>query len=95
MPIETKIKRRIYILLAVGLGFLLGLIFYALLEKAYINKFISTGEMPSGIRGGWFLPPSVAGVFLLGGMMLGYVLGIRWWQIVYIEKRHWRNRNKK
>jgi UDP-N-acetylmuramyl pentapeptide phosphotransferase/UDP-N-acetylglucosamine-1-phosphate transferase len=94
MPIETKIKRQIYILLAMVLGFLLSLIFYALLEKAYINRFISVGELPSGTRGESFLPPSVGGVFFIGGMILGYVLGVRWWQIVYVEKRHWKNRHK-
>lgn len=88
--IETKTKRRIYIFLAVVLGVLLGLIAYALLEKAQINAILSLGEAPVAFYGRCYLPPGVAITFLIGGMMLGYVLGVRWWQIIYVEKRHWR-----
>ncbi len=78
--IGTKNKRRIYILLAIILGMLLAVIAAALIDQARITSSSLSEE----------LPESVIGIFLIGGMMLGYVLGVRWWQIVYVEKRHWR-----
>ncbi len=90
MHIETKIKRRIYIFLAILLGILLAVIAYALVEKAHINRLLAAGEVPKQVGEHWYLPPSVAGIFLVGGMMLGYVLGVRWWQIIYVEKRRGR-----
>ena len=90
MQINTKIKRGIYIYLAVILGILLGIIAYALIEKAYINDLLSQGLMPYNFGEGFFLPPGIVLSFFIGGAILGYILGVRWWQIVYVEKRHWR-----
>ena len=86
MQIKIKIKRRIYIFLTIILGILLAVIAYAFIDRAHINAAVAMGAAPED------LPNSAAGIFLLGGVMLGYVLGVRWWQIVYVEKRHWRKR---
>jgi len=82
IKIGNKNKRRLYIFLTIILGMLLAVIAYALIDTERINNS-SSGE----------LPVSVAGIFLAGGMMLGYVLGVRWWQIVYVEKMRWRRRS--
>ena len=86
MQIKMKTKRRIYIFLAIILGILLAVIVYAFIDRARINEAMAMGMVPED------LPETVASIFLLGGVMLGYVLGVRWWQLVYVEKRHWRNK---
>ena len=88
-------KRKIYIILTIFLGILLGVIIEASIEKAYINEMLSQGTIPESTwRNSCYLPPIVPVLFLAGGAALGYVLGVRWWQIVYVEKRHWRRIKK-
>jgi hypothetical protein len=94
MKIETKTKRRIYIFLSIILGILLGVIAYALVEQARINQLLLHGLTPDYTNRSFFLPPSVAVIFLIAGALLGYVVGVRWWQIVYVERRHWRFRKQ-
>ena len=89
MTIETKTKRRIYIFLSIILGILLGVIAYALMEKARINSSLAQGlAIDNGNE------ESAMAIFILGGVIFGYILGVRWWQIVYVKKRHWRLRKK-
>lgn len=90
MKIKTETKRRIYIFLSMILGVLLGIIVYALTEKAHINNLLSKEVISGGEK--IFLPPIFVFIFLIAGIILGYALGVRWWQIVYVEKRHWRFR---
>ena len=88
-------KRKIYIILSMFLGILLAVIANALVEKAYIMNMLSHGAVPvSTWSVNCFLPLFLSIIFLIGGVALGYVLGVRWWQIVYEEKRHWRMKNK-
>ena len=92
---ETKIKREIYILCAIALGVILGLIGYGLTEKEFIQDLAVAGIiLPASLLKRFFLLPEAAAAFFLGGLMLGYALGVRWWQIVYVEKRHWRMRKE-
>lgn len=85
-------KKTIYLIASMFLGFLLSIIGYAFLEKSYINNSLSLGNLPASYGGNWVLPPYLSAIFILGGVIFGYVLGIRWWQIVYVEKRHWRKK---
>jgi hypothetical protein len=95
MKIETKIKRRIYIFFSIILGILLGGIANALVEKAYINNMLAKGMVPvSTWNHNCFLPLVMSVALLSVGAVLGYVLGVRWWQLVYVEKRHWRMKGK-
>lgn len=83
----------IYLFCSIILGIILGIIAYALVEKSYINSSLSRGEVPHVVgERGFFLPLGMANVFLTAGAIFGYVVGVRWWQIVYVEKRHWRMR---
>lgn len=95
MKIKTKNKRRIYIFFSIILWVLLATIAYAFLEKAYINDLLLRRAEIGSAEDGLFLPPGFAVAFLLGGLIFGYVAGVRWWQIVYVERRHWRFRKKK
>jgi hypothetical protein len=90
-------KRIIYIIAAVVLGILLGTIVHGIVEIKYLNYLFANGITPQShpfLGTNCFLPPLWQFVFLIGGAILGYFLGVNWWRIVYIEKRHWRMRRK-
>ncbi len=90
MKIETKNKRKIYIFLTIILGILLSLIAYMLTEKYYIDSLLASDIVPYLYYKRFFLPPSLFVLYIIGGSIFGYVLGVRWWQVVYVERRHWR-----
>jgi hypothetical protein len=89
MKIKTKTKRKIYIFCAIILGVLLGTLLYSLAEKRAIEDMLVAGNVRA-VYGNFFLPPAVSFISISGGAIFGYILGVRWWQIVYVEKRHWR-----
>lgn len=70
-------KKAFYIALTVILGALLGFIAYGLLSIRCAEK----GLFPTYL----FWP------LLLAGAVSGFFLGFRWWRMVYIEHRHWRD----
>ena len=85
-------KRNIYIFCAIVLGILLSSIIHALVETWYINLLVSDFDTYSfGFSWAqWFLAHNVLTTVLsILGALGGYWLGVRGWQIVYIEKRHW------
>jgi hypothetical protein len=92
-------KRSFYIFMTVILGLLLSFILHALIEMLYINHLISIGKLPQGsypLGLYWCaLPDWTYYSLLVLGIVGGYFLGVNWWRIVYIEKRHWKNRIKK
>ncbi len=81
------------------LTFQLSFLAHALIETFYIKFILSKGGvllnnpffgklycvLPS------FFQYSLPIIFLISG----YYLGQYWWKIVYIEKKHWRFKNKK
>jgi prepilin-type N-terminal cleavage/methylation domain-containing protein len=85
-------KKTTYILAAIVLGILLSFILHGLIEMGAISLLTSDFETWSlGMSwADWFMVHAVGSVilFILGGIG-GYFLGIRWWRIIYIEKR-WR-----
>ena len=90
-------KRKIYLGLTMLLGVELMVIIHTLLESWYVSAFIASASRP--VRYGfWFissyLPPWLSALLLIGGLVGGFFLGRWWWQIVYVEKRHWRFRKK-
>jgi hypothetical protein len=91
-------KRNIYIFCAVIFGILLSTILHALVESWYIGLLISDfGTYSFGFSwAAWFTIHSVAtGVLFFLGVLFGYWLGVRWWQMVYVERRHWLFRHKR
>lgn len=88
-------KRAFYIFLASTLGCLVFWIFHALIEILYIQFFISDFKRYS-IGLSWsaliVLHDITLTIALLIGALIGTRLGIRWWRIIYIEKRYpWKN----
>jgi len=90
-----NIKKTIYIIAAMFLGFLLSLIIHAKLEIWYIGKMLASGVTPVSFGRQEYLPPLASLLLAVSGLVFGYVIGQRWWQIVYVEKRHWRMNLKK
>lgn len=85
-------KRFIYIFCAMTLGFLLQLIVHAGIEFWYIGLLLSHFEVYGfGLSWeAWFMIHSIfTGILAVSGIVIGYYAGIRWWHIVYIERRHW------
>ena len=67
-------KRKIYLGASMFLGFLFSVLTCAIIEINYIN---------------YALPIWLQSALIIMGVLGGYFLGKRWWQIVYVEKRHW------
>lgn len=74
-------KKVVYIILTMVLGSILGCLAYGLLSLACVK----TGPVPTALF--WIL--------ILSGAVSGYFISFRWWRIVYIEHRHWRNWREK
>lgn len=81
------------------MGFLLSFIAHSWIEIWYIKDILEQGMNVewTAVYGkpSCALPVSLQYGLLLGGLVIGYLLGIRWWKLVYVEKKHWRFRKKK
>lgn len=90
---QKNFKRMIYIASSIFLGLLLSFIFHALAEVFYLeHAFNNNLEIQSSyfLGVGWCaLPIWVQYTFPILGIVGGYFLGIYWWKLVYIEKKHW------
>ena len=89
-----RIKKTIYILMAMLLTILLVMIAHALIETWFIFKLLSEGTLPLTnllfIRD-CYLPVSLQITLLLAGVISGYFLGHYWWRVVYEGKRPWKS----
>lgn len=91
-------KRTVYLILTIVLGLELAAILHSVLESWYFSRFLAANIMPPQYP--WllfstYLPPAVTILLGIAGIIGGYLLGRWWWQIVYVEKRHWRMKKKK
>lgn len=90
-------KKIIYLICSVFLGILLGTIVHGVAEIEYLKYPYLQNIVPEA-HPFWgtncFLPAFWQYLFLAGGAIGGYFVGKRWWQIVYVEHRHWRNKLK-
>ncbi len=77
-------KKTIYLIAAMLLGFLLAFIVYAELAIWQIEHLSSNGN------NFWEFP-----ILAIVGITLFYFIGQRWWQIIYVERRHWQWKKKK
>jgi hypothetical protein len=91
---KTKIKKIFYIGLTIFLGLLLSFILHALVEVLYLNYAFANNLSIQGtyfLGVGWCaLPVWTQYTFPVLGIGGGYFLGLYWWDLVYIKKRHWR-----
>jgi hypothetical protein len=98
MKKQIKIKKIFYIILTIFLGLLLSFIVHALAEVIYLNyAFKNELEIQASyfLGVGWCaLPIWVQYTFPVLGIAGGYFLGIYWWDLVYVKRKHWRFRKK-
>ncbi len=93
-----NLKKLVYIILTVFLGGLIGFIVYELFLigfiKIQLNQNILTEYNESF---GILYNSKTIFVFLivtLLGAVGGFLTGLKWWKIVYVEHRHWVNFHK-
>lgn len=86
-------KRAVYILAFALLGALLQAAMHALLEMAVLPHVVDSG-LPWNR---WLAIHRTASLALLiAGTTLGFRAGVRWWNILYVEKRYgWPPRRRK
>ncbi|MCX6796452.1 MAG: hypothetical protein NTW06_03050 [Candidatus Falkowbacteria bacterium] len=91
-------KKKIYILLTIVLTLELSIMLHGLIEIWYINYALAKGIILDNtlFLGKFYcvLPWWLQYGLLIMAVIGGYYLGQCWWRIVYIEKRHWRFKNK-
>jgi hypothetical protein len=95
---KWSLKKGVYVILTMGLGKLLGLIAYGLITLKFIKILVRRGLPVEYDHIYWFIyspvPAYLFWVLVFSGVIGGFFLGLRWWQIVYVEKRHWRKLGK-
>lgn len=69
-------KRRFYVLAFTILGSIIGLLVYGLGSMILLQKNLTFDSW-------WFLR-----IMLLGGAIAGFFEGMRWWEIIYVERAH-------
>jgi hypothetical protein len=102
MPKKTNkwsLKKIFYILLAVVLGKLLGFLAFEALTLKFIKILVRRGLPVEFNQIFWFLwsplPAFLFWTLIWAGVIGGLYLGLRWWQMVYVEHRHWRKWKKR
>ena len=91
---QLSLKKIIYVILTIILGKLLGFLAYELISIKFIKILVRRGLPVEYNR--VFEPvysPVPAHLFwllVLTGAIGGFFLGLRWWQMVYVEHRHWK-----
>ncbi|MEK7660398.1 MAG: hypothetical protein AAB343_04310 [Patescibacteria group bacterium] len=86
-------KRTVYIFCTIVLGSLLGVIVHGFVELPIIALLIlDIDAYGLGLTWNqWYFIHTIWSVLTFGGGIVGgYFLGVTWWRIVYIERRHWR-----
>ena len=89
-----SLKKIIYVFLAITFGKLLGFLAFELLTLKFVGILKKRGLPVEFDQTFWFvwspLPAYLYWVFIYGVVIGGFFLGLRWWQMVYVEKRHWK-----
>ncbi len=89
-----KAKKTLYLICSTVLGIILSFIAHAAIEIVHLRTADNiTWYKHFGIAS-CALYPAIAYGLLIIGIIGGFLLGLFWWRIVYIEKRHWRFRKK-
>ena len=86
-------KKTIYIILATFLGIIISFLFHAGIEYWYLSS-TDAAIISWSNNGSCALPIWLQVLLLVAGIVGGIVMGFWWWKIVYVQKRHWRMKNK-
>jgi len=91
---KLSLKKIIYVLLAIALGKLLGFLAFELLTLKLVRMLERRGLPVEWNQIFWFvwspLPVYLYWTLIYAGVIGGFYLGLRWWRMVYVEKRHWK-----
>ena len=95
---KLSAKKIVYVALTIFLGELLGLIAFEVISINFVS-LLERAALPveyEQIFGMIYspLPVYLFWTLIFVGAVGGFFLGLTWWQIVYVEHRHWRNRIK-
>ena len=96
-------KRAFYILCFTFLGFLLQLMVHAIVEAGVLALLLEDFDRYGlGLTWSqWYaVHHTLTLALLIVGLALGYRWGVKWWQILYVEKRYgwppkWKERKAK
>jgi hypothetical protein len=95
---KWSLKKVIYVLLVISLGKILGFLAFELLTLKFVQVLEKRGLPVEFDQIFWFvwspLPAYLYWTLVYVGVIGGFFLGLKWWQIVYVEKRHWRKLGK-
>lgn len=83
-------KKTIYLIASMILFLLIGYVISAGLELRYMNGLLKSGadlSLLENTKSGWL---TLTIILSLLGLISGYFVGQKWWQIIYVEKRHWK-----
>ena len=98
MTNKWNLKKVIYVLLAIILGKLLGFLAFELLTMKLAGMLEKRGLPVEFDQIFWFvyspLPAYLYWTLIYAGVIGGFFLGMRWWQMVYVEHRHWKKWGK-
>jgi len=89
-----KVKKTIYIILSALLFLIISYGLHAVIEIIILNSTDSP-TWYTHFGGSCALPPVISYLLPVIGIIFGIWAGFKWWQIVYVERRHWRFKNKK
>jgi len=95
---NVSVKKVVYIICTMILGFLLAFIAHSILEIWFIRALLEQGLDPQLYKifiMPTFLHPVLTLFIMVSGLLIGYFTGQAWWRIVYVELRHWRNKKVK
>lgn len=88
----SKLKKTIYIIASIFLGFLLSVIFHSVLEMIYISQSLKNNRSIL-FYGSCSLHPVIQILIIIAGVSLGYLFGKYWWRKIYIERILDKNKN--
>lgn len=84
-------KRKIYYLTFTLLGAMFGFLIHAIVEVWYIKRLLSDYETYGlGLTWeNWELIHQIGiGALIIGFSAIGYRQGVKWWRILYVQKRY-------
>jgi hypothetical protein len=96
---KWSLKKIIYVFLVVVLGKLLGFLAFELLTLKFVGILEKRGLPVEFDQIFWFvyspLPAYLYWTLIYAGVVGGFFLGLIWWRLVYVEKRHWKKLKKR
>ncbi|XOU94851.1 MAG: hypothetical protein ACNFW9_02160 [Candidatus Kerfeldbacteria bacterium] len=89
-----KLKKVIYLILSELLFIIIGYGLHAILELVVLNSNNNI-TWYTHFSGSCALHPIISYGLFIASLVAGVVVGLNWWRIVYIERRHWRFKKNK